>query len=337
VKTNNGQRATSNARKAKLLGGALCIMLFALCFSAEAQQTKKVPRIGYLRFIEVPALDEAFRNGLKDLGYIEGQNIHVEYRYAGGSIDRVAEFAAELVHLKVDVIVAGSTQSIDAARKATKTIPIVFPVTFDPVGSGFVATLARPGGNLTGLSTVNPDAAAKRVELLKEVMPKLSRLAVLRNPTNTGSQFALKETQEGAKQLGIRLQVLEAQRPDDLEGVFRTAVREQAEALIVIVDAMFFSQRKQIADLGIKYRLPTMLDSRQYVDSGGLMAYGVNLSDLFRRAAVFVDKILKGAKPGELPVEQPTKFEFVINLKTAKQIGLTIPPNVLARADRVIK
>jgi putative ABC transport system substrate-binding protein len=315
----------------------LCFLLFAVAAPASAQQTKKVPRIGYLRFIEVPALDEAFRNGLKDLGYIEGQNIHVEYRYAGGSVERLAEFAAELVHLKVDVIVAGSTQSIDAARKATKTIPIVVPVTFDPVGSGFVATLARPGGNLTGLSTVNPDAAAKRVELLKEVMPKLSRVAVLRNPTNTGSQFALKETQEGAKQLGIRLQVLEAQRPDDLEGVFRTAVREQADALIVIVDAMFFSQRKQIGDLGIKHRLPTMLDSRQYVDSGGLMAYGVNLSDLFRRAAVYVDKILKGTKPAELPVEQPTKFELVVNLKTAKQIGLVIPPNVLARADRVVR
>jgi putative ABC transport system substrate-binding protein len=315
----------------------LCFLLFAVAAPASAQQTKKVPRIGYLRFIEVPALDEAFRNGLKDLGYIEGQNIHVEYRYAGGSVERLAEFAAELVHLKVDVIVAGSTQSIDAARKATKTIPIVFPVTFDPVGSGFVATLARPGGNLTGLSTVNPDAAAKRVELLKEVMPKLSRVAVLRNPTNTGSQFALKETQEGAKQLGIRLQVLEAQRPDDLEGVFRTAVREQADALIVIVDAMFFSQRKQIGDLGIKHRLPTMLDSRQYVDSGGLMAYGVNLSDLFRRAAVYVDKILKGTKPAELPVEQPTKFELVVNLKTAKQIGLVIPPNVLSRADRVVR
>jgi putative ABC transport system substrate-binding protein len=315
----------------------LCFLLFAVAAPASAQQTKKVPRIGYLRFIEVPALDEAFRNGLKDLGYIEGQNIHVEYRYAGGSVERLAEFAAELVHLKVDVIVAGSTQSIDAARKATKTIPIVFPVTFDPVGSGFVATLARPGGNLTGLSTVNPDAAAKRVELLKEVMPKLSRVAVLRNPTNTGSQFALKETQEGAKQLGIRLQVLEAQRPDDLEGVFRTAVRDQADALIVIVDAMFFSQRKQIGDLGIKHRLPTMLDSRQYVDSGGLMAYGVNLSDLFRRAAVYVDKILKGTKPAELPVEQPTKFELVVNLKTAKQIGLVIPPNVLSRADRVVR
>jgi putative ABC transport system substrate-binding protein len=304
---------------------------------AEAQPTKRVFRIGYLRFIEVPALDEAFRKGLKDLGYNDGQNLHVEYRYAGGSMERLAEFAAELVHLKVDVIVAGSTQSIDAARQATKTIPIVFPVTFDPVGSGFAASLARPGGNLTGLSTVNPDAAAKRVELLKEVMPKLSRLAVLRNPTNTGSRFALKETQEGARQLGMRLQLLEAQRPDDLEGIFRAAVREQAGALIVIVDAMFFAQRKQIGDLAINHRLPTMLDSRQYVDAGGLMAYGVNLSDLFRRAAVYVDKILKGAKPAELPIEQPTKFELVINLKTAKLIGVTIPQWVLVKADKVIR
>jgi putative tryptophan/tyrosine transport system substrate-binding protein len=305
--------------------------------SAEAQQAKKVPHIGYMRFIEVPVYDAAFRKGLNELGYIEGQNIHIEYRFAGGSIERLAEFAAELVNLKVDVIVAGSTQSIDAAKRATKTIPIVFPVTFDPVESGFVASLARPGGNLTGLSTVNPDAAAKRVELIQEVMPRISRLAVLRNPTNSGSRFPLKETEAGAKRLGIRLQILEARSPDDLEGAFRAATKEQANALIVLADALFFAQRGRIGNLAIKHRLPSMFDDAQSVEVGGLISYGASLTDLFRRAAGYVDKILKGAKPADLPVEQPMKFELIVNLKTAKQIGLTIPPNVLARADRVIK
>ena len=318
-------------------GGITAIVFaFAMCGAvAQAQQT--VPRIGYLRFIEFPVLDKAFRNGLRELGYIEGQNIRIEYRFAGGSTKRLGELAAELVKLKVDVIVAGSTQTIDAARQATKTIPIVFPVTFDPVESGFVASLARPGGNLTGLSTVNPDAAAKRVELIKEVLPQLSRLAVLRNPTNSGSRFPLKETETGAQQLGIRLQILEARRPEDIESAFRLAVRERAGAVIVIVDALFNSQQKRIADLGIEHRLPEMFDTREYVEAGGLISYGANLADLFRRAATYVDKILKGAKPADLPVEQPTKFELVINLKTAKQIGLTIPPNVLARADKIIR
>jgi putative ABC transport system substrate-binding protein len=316
---------------------AATVLLFALTVPAQAQQAKKVPRIGYLRFIEFPAYDAAFRKGLSELGYIEQENIQVEYRFAGGSLERLAEFAAELVSLKVDVIVAGSTQSIDAARRATKTIPIVFPVTFDPVESGFVDSLARPGGNLTGLSTVNPDAAAKRVELLKEVLPGISRLAVLRNPTNSGSQFPLKETEAGAKQLGLRLQTLEARSSEELEGSFRLATSERAGALIVIIDALFNAQQQRITDLAIKHRLPTMFDNAQYVEAGGLISYGANLSDLFRRAAIYVHKILKGAKPGDLPVEQPNKFDLVINLKTAKQIGLTIPPNVLARADKVIK
>jgi putative tryptophan/tyrosine transport system substrate-binding protein len=316
---------------------AATALLLSLTIPAQAQQAKKVPRIGYLRFIEFPAYDAAFRNGLSGLGYIERENIQVEYRFAGGSLARLAEFAAELVSLKVDVIVAGSTQSIDAAKRATKTIPIVFPVTFDPVESGFVASLARPGGNLTGLSTVNPDAAAKRVELLKEVIPQISRLAVLRNPINSGSQFPLKETEAGAKQLGIRLQTLEARSPEELEGVFRLATSERAGALIVIVDALFNAEQQRISELALRHRLPAMFDSAQYVEAGGLISYGANLSDLFRRAATYVDKILKGAKPGDLPVEQPTKFDLVINLKTAKQIGLTIPPQVLARADKVIK
>ena len=318
----------------------VCLLLTVLLFTVSpvgAQQPKKIPRIGYMRFIEVPVYDAAFREGLNELGYIEGQNIHIEYRFAGGSIERLAEFAAELVNLKVDVIVAGSTQSIDAAKRATKTIPIVFPVTFDPVESGFVASLARPGGNLTGLSTVNPDAAAKRVELIQEVMPRISRLAVLRNPTNSGSRFPLKETEAGAKRLGIRLQILEARSPDDLEGAFRAATKEQANALIVLADALFFAQRGRLGNLAIKHRLPSMFDDAQSVEVGGLISYGASLTDLFRRAAGYVDKILKGAKPADLPVEQPMKFELVINLKTANQIGLTVPPNVLARADRVIK
>ena len=322
------------------MSGKLFFWLLAMVLLpgvAQAQQPKKVPRLGYLRFTEFPVYDAAFRNGLSDLGYVEGQNIQVEYRFAGGSVERLAEFAAELVYLKVDVIVARSTQAIDAARRATRTIPIVFPVTFDPVESGFVASLARPGGNLTGLSTVNPDAAAKRVELLKEVIPRLSRLAVLRNPTNSGSRFPLKETEVGAKQFGIRLQTLEARSPDDLEGAFRLATNERAGALIVIVDALFNSQQKRINDLAIRHRLPAMFDNAQYVEAGGLISYGANLSDMFRRAATYVDKILKGSKPADLPVEQPTKFELIINLKAAKQIGLTIPPNILARVDRVIK
>ena len=305
--------------------------------AGEAQQAKKIPRIGYLRFIEVPIYDAAFRQGLKELGYVEGQNIHVEYRFAGGSLERLGEFAAELVRMKLDVIVAGSTQSIDAAKQATQTIPIVFPVTFDPVGSGFVASLARPGGNLTGLSTVNPDAAAKRVELIKEIMPSISRLAVLRNPTNSGSQFPLKETEAEAKRQSIRLQLLEVRSENDFAAAFRVASSGQAQALIAFADALFVAHRRQLGELGIKHRLASMFDDSQYVDAGGMGSYGANLADLFRRSAVYVHKILRGAKPGDLPVEQPTKFDLVVNLKTAKQIGLTIPPHVLARADRVIR
>jgi putative ABC transport system substrate-binding protein len=315
----------------------MLLAVFLPAVLTGAQQPAKIPHIGYLRFIEVPVYDSAFRQGLRELGYVEGQNIHVEYRFAAGSVERLAEFAAELVRLKVDIIVAGSTQSIDAAKQATKTVPIVFPVTFDPVESGFVASLARPGGNLTGLSTVNPDAAAKRVELMKEVIPRISRLAVLRNPTNSGSQFPLKETEVGAKRLAIQLQVLEARDANDLAEAFRDTAQQRADALIVFADALFFAQRGYIADLAKKHRLPSMFDDAQSVGAGGLISYGANLADLFRRSAVYVDKILKGAKPADLPVEQPTKFEFVINLKTAKQIGLNIPPNVLSRADRVIR
>src|SRR5437867_252174 len=307
---------------------------------AQAQQPKKIPRIGCLTLGSSSprsANEEAFRDGLHQLGYIEGQNVHVEYRYAAGEVGRLPELAAELVSLNLNVIVAANTQSIDATRRATKTIPIVFPLTFDPVASGFVASLARPGGNLTGLTTLNQEVAGKRVELLKEVMPRISRVAVLRDPTNSGSLFALKETEAAANHLGIRLHILEVRSADELEGAIQAATRERAGSLIVIPDNLFVRRKGQIVDHVMKSRLPTMFGESESVEAGGLMYYGANLPDLFRRAATYVDKILKGAKPADLPVEQPTKFEFVINLKTAKQIGLTIPPNVLARADKVIK
>jgi putative ABC transport system substrate-binding protein len=324
----------------KIFCVTLVAALLALSYPVQAQQSKKVPVIGYLTLgspsPSVPN-QEAFRDGLRQLGYIEEQNIHVEYRYGRGKVERLPELAAELVGLKPDVIVAANTQSIDAVRRATKTIPIVFPVTFDPVASGFVASLAHPGGNLTGLTTLNQEVAGKRVDLLKEVIPRLSRIAVLWNPTNSASVFALKETEAAAKRLGMRMQTVEIRSADELDGAFRAVTKEQAGALIVMPDNLFSNLPERIADLAIKNRLPTMSGNIESVTAGSLMYYGANLADLFRRAAVYVDKILKGAKPADLPVEQPTKFELVINLKTAKQIGVTIPPNVLARADRVIK
>ncbi|HEV8725412.1 MAG TPA: ABC transporter substrate-binding protein [Candidatus Binatia bacterium] len=321
----------------KLFRLALGAMLLALSFPAEAQRPKRVPQIGYLGFVENPEFVLAFRKGLDELHYVEGQNIHIEYRYAGGAVERLAELAAELVSLKVDVIVASSTQATEAAKRATKTIPIVFPVTFDPVESGFVASLARPGGNLTGLSALNPEVMGKRVELLKEVVPRISRAAVLWNPTNSGSVFALKETETAANHLGIRLQILEVRSADELEGAFRAATREKAGALIQIPDNLFNLLRGRIADLARKNRMPAIYSTSGSVEAGGLMSYGASVADLYQRAATYVDKTLKGAKPADLPVEQPTKFEFIINLKTAKQIGVTIPPNVLARADKVIR
>jgi putative ABC transport system substrate-binding protein len=306
---------------------------------AEAQQLKEVPRIGYLTLSSSSPspLQEAFRDGLRQLGYIEGQNIHIEYRYAAGKAERLDELATKLVGLKPDVIVAANTQSIEASRRATTTIPIVFPVTFDPVASGFVASLARPGGNLTGLTTLNQEVAGKRVELLKEILPKLSRVAIFRDPTNTGSLFALKETEAAANHLGILTQILEVRNGDEFEGAVKAAIRERAQALILLPDNLFIRQPSHMIDLVTKNRLPTMFGDRESVGMGGLMYYGADLADLYRRAAKYVDQILKGVKPADLPVEQPTKFELIINLKTANQIGLIIPPNVLARADRVIR
>ena len=319
---------------------ALCTVLFALCVSAHAQQPTKIPRIGLL-FTATPsaaaARIEAFRQGLRELGYVEGKNILIEQRYAEGQLNHMNELAAELVRLKVDVIVTIGPAATRPAKEATTAIPIVMGVDDDPVGNGFVASLARPGGNITGLASLAPEIGGKQLELLKEIVPRLSRVAVLGTSTQPGNAQSLREAEVAAQALVVKLQYLDVLSPKDIEPVFRTASNGRAEAVLVLRASIFFSHRKQIVDLAAKRQLPAMYYTTEYVEEGGLMTYGVSITDLFRRAATYVDKILKGAKPAELPIEQPTKFELVINLKTAKRIGLTISPNVLARADRVIK
>ncbi len=339
-----GQRAKGKKRekfmKKKVIGLALGAMLFALSFPVEAQQAQKIPRIGYLTSVS-PATDssrsEAFRQGLRELGYVEGKNIVIEYRYAEGELNRLPGLADELVQLKVDLIVASSTPGVLAAKNATKTVPIIMTNVGDPVGEGVVASLARPGGNVTGSAAVAPDLSGKRLELLKETIPKLSRVGVLWDPGSQGTTTLFKETEAAARAMKVQLQSLEVRKPEDFESAFKAATEERARALAVQQSAFITTHRKRIVELATKNRLPTMFGEGAHVESGGLMSYGPSYNDLFRRAAIFVDKILKGRKPADLPVEQPTKFELVINLKTAKQIGLTIPPNVLARADKVIK
>jgi putative ABC transport system substrate-binding protein len=307
---------------------------------AEAQQPKKIPRIGVLSpgsASSGASRIKALRQGLRELGYVEGENILIEYRYAEGKFDRLPDLAAELLRLKLNVIVVAGSSAVRAARKATSTIPIVIGNSSDPVASGFVASLARPGGNITGLSLVALELTGKRLELLKESVPNISRVAMLWNPEAAGPILAFKEAQAVSPVLGLQLQSLEVRTPDDFESMFRAAARGRNEALIVQADGLINSHRTRIVDLAAKNRLPAIYTESEYVNVGGLMFYGPSITDLWRRAATYVDKILKGTKPADLPVEQPTKFEFVINLKTAKQIGLTIPPNVLARADRVIK
>jgi putative ABC transport system substrate-binding protein len=318
---------------------ALCAGLFALCASAEAQQSTRIPRIGYLQIPAAPnaARLEAFRQGLRELGYVEGKNIVIEYRSSEGKPDRLPSIAAELVRLNVDVIVTSGATVTRAAKEATSTIPIIMRQDPDPVANGFVASLARPGGNITGLATLRPETSGKRLELLREVVPKLSRVAVLGTSTMPGNAQALKETELAAGAFGVKLQYLDVLVTKDIETAFRAASKGRADAFLMIAGSVLLSQRTQIADLAAKSRLPAIYYDPLFVEAGGLMTYGVSFTDLDRRAATYVDKILKGAKPADLPVEQPTKFELVINLKTAKQIGLTIPPNVLARADRVIK
>jgi putative ABC transport system substrate-binding protein len=326
--------------KRKITVFALWAMLLVLCHPAVAQQPKKVPRIGVL-WLYSPTIAspfaEAFRQGLRGLGYVEGQNIALEERWAEGRFDRLPSLAAELVRLKVDILVTASTPAAQAGQQATQSIPIVLTNVSDPVESGLVSSLARPGGNVTGLSLMHPELAGKRLELLKEVIPKLSRVAVLSNPANPIMPPLLRETEAAARALGVQLQVVEVRDPSDFDSAFSAMTRERAGALVVLPDAIFQNERTRIAGLAAKARLPAMYAWREAVDAGGLMAYGASVPDIFRRAATYVDKILKGTKPADLPVEQPKKFEFVINLKAAKQIGLTIPPNVLARADKVIR
>ena len=315
-------------------------MLFAPCVSVEAQQPGRVPHIGYLSgsSLSLNAVRiEASRQGLRELGYTEGKNIVIEYRSADGKIDRLNELAAELVRRKVDVIVTTGPTATRAAKAATSTIPIVMTLDPDPVGNGFVASLAHPGGNIAGLSSLAPEISSKQLEFLKETVPKLSRLAVLGSSTTPGHALRLREIGLAAGPLGVQLQSLDVLGAKDLETAFRAASDQRAEAFIVFGGGILNAQLTRILEYVVKNRLPAIYSGAESVEAGGLMSYGVNLTDLYRRAATYVDKILKGAKPADLPVEQPTKFELVINLKAAKQIGLIIPPNVLARADRVIK
>jgi ABC-type uncharacterized transport system substrate-binding protein len=285
----------------------------------------------------IPARTEAFRQGLRELGYVEGKNIVIEYRSAEGKPDRLPAVAAELARLKVDVIVTTGPSVTRAAKEATSTIPIVMTNDNDPVGNRFVASLARPGGNITGLATLSPELSGKRLELLKETVPRLSRVAVLGTSTVPGYAQALRETELAARAFKVKLQNLDVLDPKDIETAFRAASKEHADAVLVLTGLIFNNQRTQVVDLAVKNRLPAIYINTVFVEDGGLMSYGVSQNDLARRAAKYVDKILKGAKPADLPVEQPTKFEFIINLKAAKQIGLTIPPNVLVRADKVIR
>jgi len=315
-------------------------MLSALSFPVGAQQPKKVPRIGYLAAVSSSADSrrlEAFRQGLRELGYIEGKNITIEYRYAEGKLDLLSDLAAELVRLKVDIIVTQSTLDAYAARQSTSTIPIVMTASGDAVGTGLVASLARPGGNITGLTSLSRELSGKRLELLKEAVRGLSRVAVLWNAANPDKARDVEETQVQARTLGLELQSLEIRGPNDFDGAFQTATRKRAGALLILADSLTITHQSRIVDLAAKSRLPAMHEQREFVEAGGLMAYGPSLLGLFRRIATYVDKILKGAKPADLPVEQPMQFELVINLKTAKNIGLTIPPELLVRANNVIK
>ena len=317
---------------------AACVLVLGLSVRAQAQLPKKIPRIGWLGAARTSAPRmEAFRQGLHELGYAEGKNIVIEYRYAEGKLDRLPALAADLARLKVDVIVAGSPQVTRSAKRATSTIPIVMAFDDDPVGSGFVASLARPGGNVTGLSTLFPEMSAKQLELLKEMVPALSRVAVLGNATQPGNPQALREINIAADGFGVQVQYLEVRDPKDIEPAFREASKEQANAILVLSTTILYFNRRHVSDLAVKSRLPTIYGRPEYVDEGGLVYYGPSYNDLYRRAAVYVDKILKGATPADLPVEQPKKFELIFNLKTAKQIGITIPPSVLARADRILR
>jgi len=324
----------------KKLFWLLTAILLASFHRAEAQQPTQVPSIAYLSSGQGFVSSErrqAFRQGLRELGYVEEKNLIVEYRYAEGNSERLAALAAELVRLKIDVIVTSGPPGTRAAKKATTTVPIVMAHDPDPLGSGFIASLARPGGNITGLSSLVAQLGGKRLELLRELIPKLSRVAVLGTSTNPSNVQMATEIEVAARPIGIRIQFVDVQDSKEIEGGFRAATKAHAEALFVLGNPVLNAHRTEVADLALKSRLPAAYGQPDLMAAGGLMFYGASITEMFRRAAIYVDKILKGAKPADLPVEQPTKFELIINLKTAKQIGLTIPPNVLARADRVIR
>jgi ABC-type uncharacterized transport system substrate-binding protein len=328
-------------KKAALLSILLVAVQLAVAVIAEAQQPKKVPRIGFLNASSPSSVADrldAFRQGLRELGYLEGKDIVVEYRHAEGKQDRLNNLAGELVGLRVEVIVAGGTASAQAAKRMTKTIPIIMTNVSDPVSLGFAVSLARPGANITGLSTLAPELSGKRLELLKETLPKLARVTVVGDSTNPANAQALREAELAAETIGVQLQYyLEVRDAPDVEIAFRVATKAHSDAVLALTSAVLFSQRTQVASLAVKNRLPVVYGQPEYVEAGGLMSYGTSIADLYRRAATYVDKILKGTKPADFPVEQPTKFEFIINLKAANQISLTIPPNVLARADRVLR
>jgi putative ABC transport system substrate-binding protein len=315
------------------LAGALAAPL-----AAEAQQQGKVWRIGLIRGSAPPPAEiEALRQGLRDLGYVERENLIIETRWADGKEERLPSLVAELIRLKVDLIVSSAPAATQAAKKATTTIPIVLVTVADPVAFGFVQSLSRPGGNLTGFAFMHPELSGKRLELLKVAVPKLSRLAVLWNGANPYKAADMKEVQTAANASGVTLQSLPVKGPEDLEGAFGAAKRERADALITLEDPFTIAHRARIVELARTHRLPALYGRRVYVDAGGLMSYGPDPIEQYRRAALYVDRIFKGAKPADLPVEQPTKFEFVIHLKTAKALGLTIPPSLLARADQIIE
>jgi len=316
--------------------------LLAAPLAVEAQQPGRVPRIGFLSVTspsDRPPLLDAFRQGLRELGWVEGQNIVIDYRYAEGRVDRLPDLAAELVRLKVDLIVASAgTQFLSEAKNATETIPIVMIAVRDPVGTGLIASLARPGGNVTGVSGyAGLEIVAKQLELLKETVPKIRRVAILSNPTNAYHQLAIREVNVAARSLGVQLQLLEARGPNEFDGAFAAMAKERVGALLVLSDAMLNSHRTRLADLAARSRLPAAYGVRESVEAGGLMSYGPSFLDLYRRSAAYVDKILKGAKPADLPVEQSTEFHLVVNLRTAKAIGIALPPTILVRADEVIE
>lgn len=324
----------------KIFFWLLTAVLLAAVPLAQAQQPANVPRIGYLSGGSFPALAarvDAFRQGLRDLGYVEGKNIVIDWREANGNFDRARELAAEFVRLKVDVLVSPGPAVTRVLREVTSTIPIVMAQDTDPVGSGFAVSLARPGGNITGLATLAPETGGKQMELLKEISPKITRVAIIGNSANPGDAQALRETVIAAGSIEVFLRYLDVPDVKNIETIFQTAAKGRADALLVLGNPILNARRKQIVDLAAKHRLPATYGRPEFVEAGGLLYYGTNYNDLSRRAATFVDKILKGARPTDLPIEQPTKFEFIINLKAAKQIGLTIPHRVLARADKVIR